>query len=271
MARLEGKTAVVTGGGNGIGRAIASRLADAAATVVVADIDEESGEQTTRALEADGHDALFVPTDVTDEADVETLLDVTMDEFGSLDIIVSNAGASGDDDVLHRTSPETWRRMIELNLTSHYLLARSAIPRMVESGGGALVFTSSVNAKSGISLTGYSAAKSGISGLSRVIATNYGHHGVRSNVLCPGTIQSEALALKRDKEWDDQQWESWTDQYPLGRFGKPEEVATAALFLVSDAASYITGTELVVDGGMTAGPNQSHLDIAYELDAGLPF
>ncbi len=98
--------------------------------------------------------------------------------------------------------------MIELNLTSHYLLARSATPRMVESGGGTLVFTSSVNAKSGISLTGYSAAKSGISGLSRVIATNYGHHGVRSNVLCPGTIQSEALALKRDKEWDDQQWES---------------------------------------------------------------
>lgn len=271
MDGLEGKAAVVTGAGNGIGRAIASRLADTDASVVVADIDEEGGEQTVATLKDDGHDARFVPTDVTDPEDVESLLDVTVDEFGSLDILVSNAGASGDDDLLHRISLETWRQMIELNLTSHFLLAQKAIPHMIGTGGGTLVFMSSVNGKSGISLTGYSAAKSGIFGLSRVIATNYGRHGIRSNVLCPGTIQSEALTQKRKEEWDDRQWDSWIDQYPLRRFGEPDEVAKAVLFLASDAASYITGTELVVDGGMTAGPNQTHLDLAYDLDEELSF
>lgn len=269
MDRLDGKTAVVTGAGNGIGRAIAVRLAEADATVIVADVDEDGGETTVAALDEGGHDALFVPTDVTERDDVETLLDVTTEEFGSLDILVSNAGASWNDDMLHRVSLETWRQMIELNLTSHFLLAREAIEPMVESGGGSMVFTSSVNGSTGIGLTGYSAAKSGIFGLSRLIATNYGHHGVRSNVLCPGTIQSETLAEKRKEEWDDSQWDSWVDQYPLGRFGKPDEVAKAAVFLASDAASYVTGTTLVVDGGMTAGPNHSHLDSAYDLDDGL--
>jgi 3-oxoacyl-[acyl-carrier protein] reductase len=270
MDSLYDKTAVVTGAGNGIGRATATKLAEADATVVVADIDEEGGERTVATLDEDGHDALFVPTDVTDPKDVETLLDATVDEFGSLDIIVSNAGASTGDDMLHRVSIEKWREMIELNLTSHFLLAQEAVTHMVESGGGSIVFMSSVNAKSGISLTGYSTAKSGILGLSRVIATNYGHRGIRSNVLCPGTIQSEALTEKRKEEWDDRQWESWIDQYPLKRFGRPEEVAKAARFFASDAASYITGTELVVDGGMTAGPNHDHLNLAYDLDEDLP-
>jgi 3-oxoacyl-[acyl-carrier protein] reductase len=136
---------------------------------------------------------------------------------------------------------------------------------MTQSGGGSIVFVSSVNGLTGIGLTSYSAAKSGIFGLSRVIATHYGRHGVRSNVLCPGTIQSENLAEKRAQEWSEEQWEEWINQYPLGRFGRPDEVADAALFLGSDRSSFVTGQKLILDGGLTAGLSQSLLKQMYSI------
>lgn len=258
--------AVVTGGSAGIGRAIVKRFATSGARVVIADVDSEGGEETIDIVEAEQGDAVFVETDVTDAEDVSTLVTATVEQFGGLDILVTNAGASTGDDNLHRLNEEAWDRLVDLNLKSHFLCAREAIPHMVESGGGSMVHMSSVNGLTGIGLTGYTAAKSGILGLSKLIATQYGRHGVRSNVICPGTIDSEALSEKRKAEWDSQTRQTWYDQYPLGRFGRPEEVAAAAQFLASDAASYVTGSALVVDGGLTAGLPQSLESRMYDAD-----
>lgn len=263
---LSESVAVVTGGSNGIGRAIADRFVEAGASVVVADRDVEGGRETVRRIEHAGGTAKFVETDVTDVDAVNALMEATVDEFGSLDILVSNAGASADEDALHRLDVETWEQMIDLNLSSHFYCARAALPFLTRDGGGSVVFMSSVNGLTGIGLPSYSAAKSGLLGFSRVLATHYGRQGVRSNVLCPGTIQSESLASKRESQWSDEQWQGWRDQYPLGRFGRPEEVADAALFLASDLSSFVTGQKLVLDGGLTAGLNHSLLDLMYDID-----
>lgn len=264
--RLADHVAVITGGGNGIGREIAERFAEVGASVVVADKDTEGGRGAVRNIEEGGGTAVFVETDVTDFDAVEALVEASVEEFGSLDILISNAGGSAGDDTLHRLSVKKWEQMIDLNLTSHFYCARAALPYLIQDGGGSIVFMSSVNGLIGIGLTSYSAAKSGLLGFSRVLASHYGRHGVRSNVLCPGTIQSESLTKKRENRWTDEQLERWEDQYPLGRFGRPDEVADAALFLASDQSSFMTGQEVVLDGGLTAGLNQSLLDVMYDID-----
>lgn len=262
---LEGKSAIVTGGGQGIGRAIAEEFAAEGAMVIVADIDSEPGEQTVdRIREADSR-AAFVETDVTSPEDVETAVQACLDTYGSLDILVNNAGGSAGDDSLDRLDVSTWEGMLDLNLTGQFQCARAALQPMVESGGGSMIHMSSVNGLQGIGLTGYSAAKSGLLGLSRVIASQYGRHGIRSNVVCPGTIESAALAAKRAENWSDELRSRFLDQYPLGRFGEPQEVATAVLFLASEMASFVTGTELVVDGGFSSGTDHALLDMLYEV------
>jgi len=268
-ALLDGRTAVITGGANGIGRATAELLAAEGASVVVGDVDADGGEAMVEAIRDAGGTAAFVRTDVTDQDDVATLVDAAVETHGGLDVLVNNAGSSAGDDSLHRLEADTWERMLDLNLTGHFRCARAALEPMVDSGGGAMIHISSVNALQGIGLAGYSAAKSGLRGLSRVIAAQYGRHGVRSNVVCPGTIESAALAEKRAEEWSDELRARFFDQYPLGRFGRPEEVATAVLFLASDMASFVTGTELVVDGGFTAGTDRPLLDMLYDLDDGV--
>lgn len=262
---LADRIALVTGGARGIGRTIAEEFAAEGATVVVADVDQDAGEATVGRLRDRGATAEFVETDVTSQKDVTTAVNACVDAFGGLDILVNNAGASAGDDSPHRVDAETWARMLDLNLTGQFLSARAALEPMVESGGGAMVHVSSVNGLQGIGLTGYSAAKSGILGLSRVIATQYGRHGIRSNVVCPGTIESDTLAQKRVENWSDELRTRFCDQYPLGRFGKPEEVANAVLFLSSDMASFVTGTELVVDGGFSSGTDFELLDMLYDV------
>lgn len=268
-ALLDGRTAVITGGANGIGRATTELLAREGATVVVGDVDADGGEVVVEAIRDAGGSAAFVETDVTDQGDVEALIDATVEMHGGLDVLVNNAGASTGDDSLHRLDADTWETVLDLNLTGHFRCARAALEPLVASGGGAMVHISSVNGLQGIGLTGYSAAKSGLLGLSRVIATQYGRHGVRSNVVCPGTIESAVLAEKRAEEWSDELRARFFDQYPLGRFGDPDEVATAVLFLASDMASFVSGTELVVDGGFTAGTDQPLLNMLYDLEEGV--
>lgn len=262
---LEGTTSIVTGGGRGIGRAIAELFAKEGATVVVADIDVEAGEETVDCIHAEGGSAVFVEVDVTNQKDIDSAVKVCVDEYRGLDVLVNNAGVSKGDDNLHRLDLETWEGMLDLNLTGHFRCARAALGPMVKSGGGSMIHMSSINGQQGIGLTGYSAAKSGLLGLSRVIATQYGHHGIRSNVICPGTIESATLAAKREAEWSDELRTRFLDQYPLGRFGRPEEVATAALFLASDLSSFVTGTELVVDGGFTSSTDQRLIDMLYDV------
>jgi 3-oxoacyl-[acyl-carrier protein] reductase len=266
-ALLTDQTAIVTGGGQGIGRAISEVFASEGAMVIVADIDTEAGGETVDSIRDDGGRATFVETDVTDQRDVDTAVEACVDTYGSLDVLVNNAGASTCDDSLHRLDHATWEQMLDLNLTSQFQCARAALEPMVESGGGAMIHMSSVNGLLGIGLTGYSAAKGGLLGLSRVIAAQYGRYGVRSNVICPGTIESAALAEKREENWSTEMRNRFIDQYPLGRFGEPEEVASAALFLASDMGSFITGTELLVDGGFTASTDQPLLDMLYEIDS----
>lgn len=263
---LAGDTAVVTGAARGIGQAIAERFAADGATVVVADVDADGGQETVAEIEAVGGDAAFVPVDITDQNAVESLFEAVDERFGGPDVLVNNAGGAPGDGNLTEVSDEEWERVLDLNLTGTYRCSRAAVERMAAGDGGRLVHVSSVNALHGIGLAAYSAAKNGIVGLSRVVATQYGRHGVRSNVLCPGTIITEASSPKLTEAGHGDIREEWLDQYPLGRFGHPEDVAEAALFLGSPRSSFVSGTELVVDGGLSAGPDQSLELSMYNID-----
>jgi len=267
--QLTDSTAIVTGAAGDIGGAIAERFAAEGANTVVVDIDEDEGQAMVDAItDADG-EAIFINGDVTDPAEVHAIVQTVMETYGSLDILVNNAGGSTDaDDNIHRIDEAIWDDNVDLNLKGPFLCSREAIPAMVESGGGALVHISSVNGIYGVANTAYSSAKGGILALSKLIATQYGLHDIRSNVICPGTITptpGEVSGLKKDAA-DSEIVDEWLDQYPLNRFGRPEEIASAALYLASEEASFVTGTELVVDGGLTAGFDQTLQKLSCNID-----
>lgn len=265
-ADLDDYVAIVTGAGRGIGRAIAERFATAGAAVVVADIDAESTRETVERIRSDGGTATAVPTDVSDATEVRSLVDATVDDHESLDVLVNNAGGSFDDDNLHRVSEAVWDQNIDVNLKGTFLCSREALPAMVASGGGSMVHMSSVNGLTGIGLTAYSAAKSGILALSRNIATQYGRHGIRSNAICPGTIETETRQEEMEEAGGSETRDEWLQQYPVGRFGRPSDVAEAALFLASDRSQFVSGTKLVVDGGLTAGLDYGLEQRVYNVD-----
>lgn len=247
---LADKVAIVTGAGSGIGRAIALRFASEGAKVAVAEIEEESGKQTVHDILKEAGEALFVKTDVTDAEQVEQMVSETINYFGTIQILVNNAGVSYTEDILD-IEPESWHRDIATNLTSFYLCCKAVLPIMIEIRNGSIVNISSVNALVAIGEFGYSAAKAGIINLTKNLAVRYGEYGIRCNVICPGTIESErGGAYWDEKVGDRKKLLKW---YPLRRLGKPEEVAACALFLASDESSFVTGTILTVDGGLTAG------------------
>lgn len=248
--RLQGKRAVVTGGASGIGRATAARFAAEGARVTIADIDRAAGESAAGAIRAAGGEARFVPTDVTDPEAVAALVAAADAAMGGIDVWVSNAGTSTAEDILD-TEPAAWAAELDLNLTSHYLGARAALPVMIRDGGGSMVFVSSVNAFWSIGEFGYSAAKAGLISLAGNIAVTHGPQGVRANAICPGTIDTE----RGGAYWDEKAGakEMLLKWYPIGRLGTPEDVAALALYLASDESSFMTGATLVLDGGLTAG------------------
>lgn len=266
---LDDQVAIVTGAAMGIGRAIATTYAAEGATVVVADVDADGGEDTVSTIEAAGGTARFIECDVSDAAAVDALVEATLTAFGSIDVLMNNAGGSfADDDNIHRIDEDTWDANVDVNLKGSFLCAQKVIPPMVTAGGGTLVHMSSVNGITGIGLTAYSAAKAGILSLSRNIATQYGMHGIRSNAICPGTIETESRRVEMEETGGGPARDEWLEQYALGRFGRPEEVAEAAVFLASERSSFVTGTELVVDGGLTAGLDQSLERAVYTIDDG---
>lgn len=249
--RLEGKIALVTGGSSGIGRATALEFAREGSKVVVADIQVESGEETVTMIKKAGGDALFVRADVSRAAEVEALINTTVNAYGRLDCAHNNAGIDGTMATTANYTEEDWDRIITINLKGTWLCMKHEILQMLEQGGGAIVNTASTNGMVGFpGMPAYSASKGGIIQLTRTAALEYARSGIRINAVCPGTIQTPML--ERIAANITNAGTPFALDLPSGRIGAPEEVAGAVVWLCSDAASFVTGHTLVVDGGMIA-------------------
>ncbi|MCY3824714.1 MAG: glucose 1-dehydrogenase [Nitrospinae bacterium] len=247
--KLEGQAAIVTGGASGIGLATAQTLADAGAAVVVADLNEEAGAHTAEALKERGAEALFVRTDVAEARDVEALIEAVMERFGSLEILMHFAGI-GKEILTLETTLEEWNRIIGVNLTGSFLMMQAAGAVMVEAGYGRIVSMSSVaGLRGGTGRAAYGASKGGVAALTRVMAVEWAQHGVTVNTLAPGPIET---ALVREMH-DEETRRAYLDTVPVNRYGAPEEVAAAALYLALPESGYINGVTLPVDGGFDAG------------------
>jgi NAD(P)-dependent dehydrogenase (short-subunit alcohol dehydrogenase family) len=250
MFRLEGRRALVTGGTAGIGEGIAAVLLRAGARVVVAGRDETRGAAARERLQQHG-EVHFHAADVTDEEAVQRLVTRTVEALGGLDVLVNNAGTIRYVP-LHAMAREEWAQTIETNLTSIYLCTRAALPHLRRSRGAIVNVSSNLAFRAGHALApAYNAAKAGVLALTQVLAVNYGPDGVRVNAVCPGLVPTE-LNRPRWGRWSEEEWARVRESYPLRRAGTPEDVGYAVLFLVSAEAGWITGTSLVVDGGLTA-------------------
>lgn len=245
--RLQGKVAIITGGGSGIGRATAIAFAKQGARIVLAGRREEPLEETASKMSSDA--VRTIPSDVTHTEDTTRIVQAALDRFGRLDILFNNAGEIRRDLPAAETDDETWDGIIRANLDSVFRMSRAAIPAMLETDGGAIVNNASSLALVGMPGVGaYSAAKGAILSLSRSMALDYAPK-IRVNCVCPGLVHTPLSYVDRP-EFDEKK-DEFARAHPLKRIGRPEDVAAAVLFLASDEASWITGTSLVVDGGFT--------------------
>ncbi len=250
---LTDRTAVVTGGGAGIGRGIAIELAREGADIVVADLDEEptlpeekERGTTVELVEEMGRSAEFVKTDVTDEDQVSSLMDATAEQFGGIDILVNNAGIAGKGKA-SETTLEFWNKVLAVNLTGPFLCAKHAIPHLVESEQGRIINISSQGSKraSG-SNTAYCISKAGISHLTKSLAAELGSEGVNVNGIMPGPVRTEMMADVLD---DPEQRQKYIDQMCVEYYGVPEDIGRVAVFLASEDSRYVTGHEVAAEGG----------------------
>jgi 3-oxoacyl-[acyl-carrier protein] reductase len=244
MNVLEGRTAVITGGAQGIGEAIAMLFAESGANVVIGDMNGEQAEETAAKLRAGGHQAIAVRADVTSEADVDALVKRAVDTYGRLDVFVNNAGITRDA-TMRKMTTEDFELVIAIHVKGTWLGTKAAAAVMREQKSGSIINMSSISGKVGmIGQTNYSAAKAGIVGLSKAAAKELGYVGVRVNVIQPGLIRTAMTEAMRPEIFASKEAE-----VPMGRAGTPEEVAKVALFLASDLSSYVTGTVTLVSGG----------------------
>jgi NAD(P)-dependent dehydrogenase (short-subunit alcohol dehydrogenase family) len=252
MSRLDGKVAVITGAGSGIGRAAASLFASVGAQVVVADVLGDHAESAVAEITANGGTATASVVDVTDERQVGDMVRTAVDTYGRLDVMFNNAGIFPDDDGgLLDTPPATWQRVMDVNLKGVWLGCRAAVPAMMASGGGSIVNVASFVALMGAATAqlGYTASKGAVLSMTREVAVEYARSGIRANSICPGPIETPLL---EELLADPVRRQRRLVHIPMGRFGRPEEIAKAALFLASDDSSFVTGSALVVDGGITS-------------------
>ena len=250
MKGISEGVAIVTGSGAGIGRATAKRFAEEGAAVVVADVDTDGGKETVSLIESAGGDAVFVETDVTDQSDVDGMVETAIETYGGLDFAYNNAGIEGQNNPLTEQSQESWETVMAVNLTGVFNGLKAQIPAMLENGGGAIVNTASVAGIRGFpNLAPYVASKHGVIGATRTAAIEWSSEGVRVNAVCPGVIETEMVA--RTREEDPETIEQTIAATPIDRLGQPEEIASAAVWLCSDDASFVTGEALVVDGAFS--------------------
>jgi meso-butanediol dehydrogenase/(S,S)-butanediol dehydrogenase/diacetyl reductase len=246
LLRFDGVTVVVTGSGRGIGAETARRFAAEGANVVVADIDRPQAERVAAALPS----AIALEVDVTSRASLRGIVAVATARFGGIDVLVNNAASCSDTPFLEIT-PEEVRRDVEVSMLGPFFASQEVLPGMIERRRGTILNLSSVNGLSSFGCEAYSAAKAGVISLTRSLAIQHGQHGIRVNAVAPGSIATEAWDARR--EADPLVFEKAAAWYPMGRIGQPADIADALLFLASDAASWITGVVLPVDGGIMAG------------------
>jgi len=251
MHGITDNVALVTGAGSGIGRATALRFAAEGATVAVADLDEDGGNETVRMINEEDGDAAFFDVDVSDEEAVVSLVEAVTDRFGGLDLAHNNAGTEGDGGPITEQSLENWTRVIDINLRGVFLSLKHELPALIERGGGAIVNTASVAGLVGApDLTPYYASKHGVVGLTKSVAVEGAEENVRVNAVCPGVIDTPTVS--RFTEGDDSVMAGVVEPQAIKRAGDPAEVAAAVVWLCSEEASFITGAAMPVDGGYTA-------------------
>jgi NAD(P)-dependent dehydrogenase (short-subunit alcohol dehydrogenase family) len=254
--RLENKVVLVTGGGSGIGRATAELFASEGAKVVVSDLHRAAAEETVEAISQAGGDAIAVTGDVSVSADAERMVSAATDGYGRLDVLVNSAGVSARNALPEGATPEqVWDRVMDVNLKGTYLVSWFAVPVMERSGGGSIVNLSSIMGLVGYpkglggGFNPYVPSKGGVLQFTRNLAIDSASKSIRVNCICPGFVETNLTSALTEDEGRLRDLES---RHPMGRLGRPEEIALAALYLASDESSFVTGTPLVVDGGYTA-------------------
>ncbi len=248
MQRLQDRVAVITGAGSGIGLATAHRFAQEGAKIVAVDLDEASGTKV-----ADEVGGIYVKANVADEDDVVRMYQTAYDTYGSVDIAFNNAGISpADDDSILTTGIDAWRRVQEVNLTSVYYCCKHVIPYMQRQGKGSIINTASFVAVMGsaTSQISYTASKGGVLAMTRELGVQFAREGIRVNALCPGPVDTPLLRELFAK--DPERAQRRLVHIPIGRFGRAEEMAAAVAFLASDDSSFMTASEFLVDGGISA-------------------
>jgi NAD(P)-dependent dehydrogenase (short-subunit alcohol dehydrogenase family) len=249
---FKGKVAVVTGAGSGIGRACAVAFATEGAQVIVADIAVTGGAETVRLIEAADGEAMFVACDVSKSADVQELMATTVKTYGRLDYACNNAGIGGPALTSGDYTEADWRKVIDVNLTGAWLCMKYELPLMLKQGGGAIVNMASILGKVGFATApAYVAAKHGLIGLTQTAALEYATRNIRVNAVCPGFIYTPLLE-QAGMQVGSEMHKAISDLHPMKRMGTSEEVAGAVIWLCSDAAAFVTGHALLVDGGYTA-------------------
>lgn len=252
MSRFAGKVALITGAGRGIGRTTALRLAGEGAAVAILDRDGRAAQVTAQDLQQTGARAIALEADITDQAAVAAAIEATLAAFAQIDVLVNNAARALRGN-LDQTGLEDWRSELEGTLTGAFVVTRAVLVPMLREGRGAIVNIGSVNGLLALGNPGYSAAKAGLLSFTRSLATEYGPKGIRANMVSPGTIRTESPSWQKRLALDPQVFDKLARWYPVGRVGKPDDIAAAVAFVAADEAAFVNGANLVVDGGLTAG------------------